>query len=139
LTKHHPSIAQASPKHRPSITQASPKHRPSIAKASHHILPRTLPRTLTCTLTFSYFNFEHSTMAAIMCSKKTLTHSFSTPHFTGLKSSFVHGQKNEFHVLEKCYNYFSQSPNEEIYIPHFKGKIIYFPEKCQESKAINGQ
>jgi hypothetical protein len=26
----------------------------------------------------------------------------------------VRGQKNEFHALEKCYNYFSQSTIEEI-------------------------
>jgi hypothetical protein len=40
--------------------------------------------------------------------------SFSTPNKTRLKSSFVRGQKNEFHALEKCYNYFSQSTIEEI-------------------------
>jgi hypothetical protein len=46
----------------------------------------------------------------------------STPRFTRLKSSFVRGQKNEFHALEKCYNYFSPPPIEEIDI----SKFFYF-------------
>jgi hypothetical protein len=31
-----------------------------------------------------------------------------------LKSSFGRGQKNIFYTLEKCYNYFSPPPIEEI-------------------------
>jgi hypothetical protein len=34
---------------------------------------------------------------------------------------FVRGQKNEFHALEKCYNYFPQSTIEEIDIPISSG------------------
>jgi hypothetical protein len=37
----------------------------------------------------------------------------------------VRGQKNEFHALEKFYNYFPQSSIEEIDIP--PSNILFFP------------
>jgi hypothetical protein len=36
----------------------------------------------------------------------------------------VRGQKNEFHALEKCYNYFPQSTIKEIDIPASIGQLI---------------
>jgi hypothetical protein len=49
----------------------------------------------------------------------------------------VHGgQKNEFHALEKFYNYFPQPPIEEIDIAFRPQKTLFFKENEINEEAV---